>query len=70
MISAKGTKVINATSLVITIAVSYTHLDVYKRQEVVGVVSNMIDGINEEKTGASNAEESFESIEDLSLIHI
>lgn len=32
--------------------------------EVVGVVSNMIDGINEEKTGASNAEESFESIED------
>lgn len=24
----------------------------------------MIDGINEEKTGASNAEESFESIED------
>ena len=28
--------------------------------EVVGVVSNMIDGINEEKTGASNAEESFE----------
>ncbi len=32
--------------------------------EVVGVVSNIIDGINEEKTGASNAEESFESIED------
>ena len=32
--------------------------------EVVGVVSNMVDGINEEKTGASNAEESFESIED------
>ena len=32
--------------------------------EVVGVVSNMIDGIHEEKTGASNAEESFESIED------
>ena len=32
--------------------------------EVVGVVSNMIDGINVEKTGASNAEESFESIED------
>lgn len=32
--------------------------------EVVGVVSNMIDGINEEKTGASNAGESFESIED------
>ena len=31
--------------------------------EVVGVVS-MIDGINVEKTGASNAEESFESIED------
>ena len=31
---------------------------------VVGVVSNMVDGINEEKTGASNAEESFESIED------
>ena len=27
--------------------------------EVVGVVSNMIDGINEEKTGASNAEESL-----------
>ena len=32
--------------------------------EVVGVVSNMIDVINEENTGSSKAEESFESIED------
>ena len=27
--------------------------------EVVGVVSNMVDGINEEKTGASNAEKAL-----------
>ena len=32
--------------------------------EVVGVVSKMVEGINDEKTGTSNAEESFESIAD------